>query len=147
MIIGNGHDHTVDWWTLGILMYELLVGLTPFFNKNQHKMQHLIQECPVVFPDSRFGFEVSPLAQDCIKRLLEKDKTKRLGAKGDVTEILEHPFFKSIDIEKLLKKEINPPYKPAITNDLKFFDSTLTGMSNIQESVIDKKRKHLVDKN
>ena len=42
MIIGNGHDHTVDWWTLGILLYELLVGITPFFHRNNHRMQYLI---------------------------------------------------------------------------------------------------------
>lgn len=71
----------------------------------------MIQECPVTFPDSaKFGIEVSPVAQDIIKRLLEKDKTKRLGAVGDMTEILEHPFFASLNIEKLLKKELVPPY-------------------------------------
>lgn len=81
MIIGNGHDHTVDWWTLGILLFELLVGITPFFHRNNHRMQYLIQECPVTFPDKqRLGFEVSPVAKDLIKRLLEKDKKKRLGA-------------------------------------------------------------------
>lgn len=42
MIIGNGHDHTVDWWTLGVLLYELLVGITPFFHRNNHRMQYLI---------------------------------------------------------------------------------------------------------
>jgi serine/threonine protein kinase len=42
MIIGNGHDHTVDWWTLGILLFELLVGITPFFHRNNHRMQYLI---------------------------------------------------------------------------------------------------------
>ena len=52
MIIGSGHDHTVDWWTVGILLYELIVGITPFFHRNQHRMQYLIQECPVTFPDS-----------------------------------------------------------------------------------------------
>jgi serine/threonine protein kinase len=100
MIIGNGHDHTVDWWTVGVLLYELIVGITPFFHRNQHRMQYLIKDCPVTFPDSqKFGMEVSPLARDLIKRLLEKDKTKRLGATGDMTEILEHPFFNGLNLE------------------------------------------------
>ena len=48
----------------------------------------------MTFPDkARLGFEVSPIAKDLIKKLLEKDKTKRLGAKDDVVEILQHPFF------------------------------------------------------
>lgn len=148
MIIGNGHDHTVDWWTVGILLYELLVGITPFFHRNQHRMQYLIQESPVAFPDSsKFGIEVSPVARDCIKQLLEKDKTKRLGAAGDMTEILQHPFFADLNIEKLMKKELVPPYKPVINDDLKFFDSSLTGMKNIQESVIDKKRQNFILQN
>lgn len=90
---------------------------------------------------------MSPVAQDVIKKLLEKDKKKRLGAVGDMTEILQHPFFASLNIEKLLKKELVPPYKPVINDDLKFFDSNLTGMKNIQESVIDKSRQKFILQN
>lgn len=147
MIIGNGHDHTVDWWTLGVLLFELLVGITPFFHRNNHRMQYLIQECPVTFPDkSKLGFEVSPVAKDLIKRLLEKDKTKRLGAVNDVQDILSHPFFDGLDMEKLVRKEIDPPYKPVISDDLRFFDKNLTSMSGdtIAESMIDKSRQKLI---
>jgi serum/glucocorticoid-regulated kinase 2 len=148
MIIGSGHDHTVDWWTVGILLYELLVGITPFFHRNQHRMHYLIQECPVTFPDSnKFGIEISSNAKDLIKKLLEKDKKKRLGAENGMAEILEHPFFAGLSIEKLMKKELVPPYKPVISDDLKFFDSALTGMTNIQESVIDKKRQNFIKQN
>jgi serum/glucocorticoid-regulated kinase 2 len=60
VIIGNGHDHTVDWWTLGILLFELIIGITPFFHRNPQRMEKLIKECPVAFPDKvRMGFEVS----------------------------------------------------------------------------------------
>ena len=148
MIIGTGHDHTVDWWTLGILLFELLVGITPFFHRNNHRMQYLITECPVTFPDkARLGFEVSPVARDLIKSLLEKDKTKRLGAQEDVAEVLRHPFFNGLDIEKLLRKEIVPPYKPVINDDLKFFDQKLTNLDDIGESVIDKSRQKLIKDN
>jgi hypothetical protein len=82
-----------------------------------------------------------------INLLLEKDKTKRLGAKFDVDEILAHPFFKSLDIEKLLAKELIPPYKPEIKDDLKFFDTKLTSQMNIQESFISKDRQNLIMKN
>lgn len=148
MIVGTGHDHTVDWWTMGVLLYELLVGITPFFHRNNHRMQYLIQECPVAFPDkTRLGFDVSPVAKDLIKRLLDKDKTKRLGAKDDVTEVLAHPFFSGLDIDKLLRKELVPPYKPEIGDDLKFFDKKLLDLENIGESVIDKKRVKLIQDN
>ena len=76
-----------------------------------------------------------------------KDKTKRLGAKYDVDEILAHPFFKSLDIEKLLAKQLIPPYKPEIKDDLKFFDTKLTSQMDIQESVISKDRQKLIMKN
>jgi hypothetical protein len=78
---------------------------------------------------------------------LVKDKTKRLGAKYDVDEILAHPFFKSLDIEKLLAKQLIPPYKPEIKDDLKFFDTKLTSQMDIQESVISKDRQKLIMKN
>ena len=63
-----------------------------------------------------------------INKLLCKDKTKRLGGNGDVEEILSHPFFADLDIKKLLKKEIPPPYKPEISDDLKFFNKNLTSL-------------------
>jgi hypothetical protein len=55
---------------------------------------------------------------DVIQKLLCKDKTKRLGANGDIDEILAHPFFADIDIAKLLRKEIESPYRPEISDDL-----------------------------
>ena len=99
----------------------------------------------MTFPDkSRLGFELSPVAKDLIKRLLDKDKKKRLGANGDIDEILSHPFFAGLDIPSLLRKEIVPTYKPIVGDDLKFFDRNLTSMDNIQESMIDKSRIKLI---
>ena len=60
MINGKGHDYTLDWWTLGVTMYEMLVGLTPFYNKNKQTMYELIQFSPVEFPTfDVHGFELS----------------------------------------------------------------------------------------
>jgi serum/glucocorticoid-regulated kinase 2 len=125
MLIGNGHDYTVDWWALGILLYEMLVGIPPFFHKNKHRMYFLIKESPVNFPDPvRHGIEVSGDAKDLIKKLLDKNKKKRLGCNGDVSEILAHPFFADLDLEKLLRKEVEPPYVPKIdkTSSAVFID-------------------------
>ena len=111
MIIGSGHDHTVDWWALGILLYEILVGVPPFFHRNKHRMYFLIKESQVNFPDPvKHGIEVSPQAKDLIKKLLGKNRKKRLGQTRDLAEILEHPFFKGLDMDALLKKKLQPPY-------------------------------------
>lgn len=83
MLIGNGHDYTVDWWALGVLIYEMIVGIPPFFHRNKHRMYFLIKESDVNFPDPvRHKISVSLEAQDLILRLLDKDKKTRLGANG-----------------------------------------------------------------
>ena len=94
MLENTGHDHTVDWWTLGILLYEMLVGIPPFFHKNKHRMYFLIKEAKVTYPIyEKHNIYVSEVAQDLINKLLEKNRKKRIGAEGGVKEILEHPFF------------------------------------------------------
>lgn len=112
MLIGNGHDYTVDWWALGILIYEMIVGIPPFFHRNKHRMYFLIRESPVNFPDpQRHKITVSADAQDLIVKLLDKNRKTRLGANG-IDEILEHPWFSDIDKDRLLAKELDPPYVP-----------------------------------
>ena len=70
IIIGSGHDFTVDWWALGVLIYEMIVGITPFYNPNHHQMYHLIQNAPIRWPQKdRHGIEVSPEARDLITKV------------------------------------------------------------------------------
>jgi len=99
MIDGTGHNHAIDWWALGILVYEMLVGIPPFFHKNRDHMFKFIKEASIKYPDPvKHGISVSPLAQDLINKLLVKDMKKRLGTKNDVDEVLAHGFFKDIDL-------------------------------------------------
>jgi len=148
MLIGSGHDHTVDWWALGILLYEMMVGIPPFFHKNKHRMYFLIKESPVNFPDPvKHGIEMSNNAKDLIKKLLEKSRKKRLGSTGDLAEILGHPFFNGIDLEAIVSKKLDPPYKPEIGDDLKYFDQKLTDRDDFAESVVDEKYLKLIKKN
>ena len=110
MLKSEGHDITVDWWTLGILLYEMLVGIPPFFHKNKHRMYYLIQEANVTFPvPEKHNIEVLPEAQDLINKLLTKNRTKRIGAGPEgIKEILAHPFFAELDIDALMKKQLTP---------------------------------------
>lgn len=53
MLIGNGHDYTLDWWAFGILLYELVVGIPPFYSKNKNLMYRFIREMDVQWPDPK----------------------------------------------------------------------------------------------
>lgn len=113
MISQTGHDKAVDWWAVGVLMYEMLIGVTPFFNKNKNMLMQKIQKQKVVFPDrKKYKIDFSDEMMDLIVRLLDKDKNTRMGSKDDFFEILSHPVFKGIDIQKLESKSIEPPFKP-----------------------------------
>ena len=130
MIIGTGHDHTLDWWALGVLIYEMLVGIPPFYNANKHKMYYLIEKGDIRWPEkARHGVEVCPEARDLITKLLHKDKKKRLGCSNDVDEILKHPWFADLDLKALKDKKIEASFKPAVDSsaDTQNFDDQFTG--------------------
>ena len=132
MVNSTGHNYGIDWWALGILIYEMIVGIPPFYHKNRDHMFYLIKEASIKYPDpKRHGISVSKTAQDLINQLLEKSLDKRLGAQSDVTEILDHPWFEGMDKEKILTKELDPPFKPNIEDgkyDVSNFDSSVTSM-------------------
>jgi serum/glucocorticoid-regulated kinase 2 len=70
MISGSGHDHTLDWWALGILIYEMIIGIPPFYNQNKHQMYNLIQNAPIRWPQlDKHGIEVSSDARDLISKV------------------------------------------------------------------------------
>ena len=110
IVMNLGHGKAVDWWALGILLYELTVGIPPFYSQNVNEMYRKIQEAPLLFPPN-----LSNACKDLITKLLERDPKKRMGSKDDdFKEIQKHAFFKSIDWQKLYNKEIEAPYKPSV---------------------------------
>lgn len=126
MVAETGHDFSVDWWALGVLLYEMLIGVTPFFNKNPQMLKSKIKNAKVIFPDRvQYRIDYSDDLVDLIKKLLEKDRTQRLGSKGGEKEVLAHPWFKDIDRAKLEKYLVVPPFKPVHEegNLTQFFNS------------------------
>jgi len=125
IITGEGHGREADWWSLGILAYETLFGIPPFYSENQMLMYDLIRECNLRFADSP---TVSAEAKDFIKKMLVKDPKKRLGHATDFEEIKNHPWFADLNWEKLAKKEIDTPFKPQVSGDkwLQNFDEEFT---------------------
>jgi len=123
IVIGSGHGMPVDWWSLGILLYELTVGIPPFYSQNVHEMYNKIQHGMLRFPPF-----LTDNCKSLIIALLNRDPTKRLGTKGDFEEIKSHPFFKDVDWEKLMRKEIPSGYVPKVKGkaDTTNFDDTFT---------------------
>lgn len=114
VLIGEGYTKSVDWWTMGTLLYEMLVGLPPFYSENQNDMYRKIVNEKLRFPDlQQDGIALSREARDLITLLLDRDPVKRFGANG-AGEIRKHPFFKSIDWERLARKQIAPPFRPTV---------------------------------
>ncbi len=124
MVNRSGHDKNVDWWALGVLIYEMLIGVTPFYNRNRNMLLMKIKNGKVIFPDrTKYRIDYSDEIVDLINKLLHKDKADRLGVKGDSEEILKHPFFADLDVKALENKTIPPPFKPEVAeNSYEFFN-------------------------
>ena len=105
MLKKQGHGKAVDWYLLGVLFYEMLVGITPYFTTRKEDIFHNIEYGELKVPNF-----VSKEAEELLKRLLERNPNKRLGGGGrDAAEIKEHPYFKDVDWKKVYEKKIKPP--------------------------------------
>ncbi|CAA6670213.1 unnamed protein product [Spirodela intermedia] len=94
IITGAGHSSAIDWWSLGILLYEMLYGRTPFRGKNRQKTFANILHKDLTFPSS---IPVSLAARQLINGLLQRDPAVRLGSNTGANEIRQHPFFREIN--------------------------------------------------
>ncbi|OHS95828.1 AGC family protein kinase [Tritrichomonas foetus] len=103
MVVHRPYTEAIDWWSLGILTYELLFGVTPFYNSNRPKLYANIVHSNPTFPPG-----ADPTAVEFIKFVLNKDPKKRPG----FHEIRRSDFMKDIDFEKVLKKEVQPIFVP-----------------------------------
>jgi len=123
IVTGAGHDKAVDWWSLGILLYELTVGIPPFYSQNVNEMYNKIQHGVLRFPPF-----LSEGCKSLIVALLNRDPTKRLGTGKDIDDVKAHVFFKDTSWEKMMKKEIEVAYKPKVkaADDTSNFDETFT---------------------
>ena len=105
MLKKKGHGKAVDWYLLGVLFYEMLIGITPYFTGRKEDIFHNIEYGELKIPNF-----VSPEAAEILRRLLERDPSKRLGGSiKDAQEIKEHPYFKDVDWDKVYNKQIKPP--------------------------------------
>ncbi|KAJ3363438.1 hypothetical protein GGF32_004138 [Allomyces javanicus] len=110
IIEGAGHTAAVDWWTVGVLAYELLYGRTPFKGKNRNATFTNILQQEVEFPITATTPPVSNAAKGLMRRLLAKNETKRLGFRHGAMEIKSHAWFKPIAWPLL--RNMTPPLVP-----------------------------------
>lgn len=121
IVLSKGYGAPVDWYALGILIYEMLTGTPPFYSENQMKLYENIVHSPLSFPP-----DFDPIAKDLIMSLLDKNPTFRLGSSPvGVHDIMRHSWFRDVPWETLLAKKIRPPFLPQIKHagDTSNFDT------------------------
>uniref|UniRef100_A0A674JIU2 Ribosomal protein S6 kinase n=1 Tax=Terrapene triunguis TaxID=2587831 RepID=A0A674JIU2_9SAUR len=120
----RGHTQSADWWSFGVLMFEMLTGTLPFQGKDRKETMTMILKAKLGMPQF-----LSPEAQSLLRMLFKRNPANRLGAGPDgVEEIKRHFFFSTIDWNKLYRREIHPPFKPATgrPEDTFYFDPEFT---------------------
>ncbi|KAI9228890.1 MAG: kinase-like domain-containing protein [Piptocephalis tieghemiana] len=109
IIQSRGHGKAVDWWALGILIFEMLAGYPPFFDDYPIGIYEKILAGRIVFPPH---FDLA--AKDLVKRLLTADRTQRLGnLAGGAKDIRCHRWFREVNWAGLLTRQVRPPIQPA----------------------------------
>ncbi|XP_054751174.1 protein kinase C delta type-like isoform X1 [Lytechinus pictus] len=106
---GQKYAASVDWWSFGVLLYEMLIGQSPFHGEDEDQLF----DC-ILHDSPHYPRWLSKDAHSCLVQLLERNPEIRLGVKSNVRG---HPFFKSIDFDRLERREIPPPFKPKIKSD------------------------------
>jgi len=120
IIQSKGHNKAVDWWALGILIYEMLAGYPPFLDENAFGIYEKILGGKIDYPR-----HIDPVAKDLIKKLLVQDRTRRLGnLKNGTDDIKRHRWFKGVDWEEVYYRNLKPPIVPKVgfEGDTRNFD-------------------------
>lgn len=106
----QGHGKPVDWWTLGILIYEMIAGIDPFADDDPLVIYQNILKGKLHFPK-----DFDSDAKSLVKHLLVNDLSKRYGnLKNGVSDIKNHRYLNSISFDSLLNKKLSPPYRPTV---------------------------------
>lgn len=124
VIIGRRHSYAADWWSYGLVLFEMLCGYHPFYCENQDELFERILNLKIELPDF-VGEEMA----DFLARLLIRNPAQRLGS-GPLgnKEIQNHGFLSHIDFGLLFRKALKPPFAPHLSSDLdtRFFDDEFT---------------------
>ena len=110
IILNKGHGKPVDWWTMGVLLYEMVVGIDPFNDEDPMMTYQKIIKGKIFYPNN-----MDKDAKSLIKHLLTSDTTKRFGClKNGVKDIVNHRFFNDFDWRAFIFLKMEPPYIPNV---------------------------------
>ena len=123
VLLGTGHGFPVDWWSFGTLLYEMLVGVPPFYSRNLHAMYRAILHGELRVP--KF---VGSAARSLLEGLLQREVPRRLGTKGDAARVRRHRFFRGHDFGRVLARGYTPAFRPPLRDaaDISNFDTQFT---------------------
>lgn len=124
----HGYTKMVDFWSLGVLVFEMCCGWSPFYAEDTQQMYKNIAFGKVRFPRDALSTE----GRNFVKGLLNRNPKHRLGATRDAEELKAHPFFADVDWDALSKKNVVPPFKPKLKSELDVsnFDPEFTNALN-----------------
>ena len=131
IIQNNGHDKNVDWWALGILIFEFLAGYPPFYDENPWEIYKKIIEGYFEFPSN-----IESKAKDLIKNLLKVDPSKRLGSGSTgAADVKKHKWFRGVDWDLVQNREIPPPWIPSMSgeDDTQYYDEYPDSTDPVEE--------------
>lgn len=110
VVASKPYNKSVDWWSLGVLIFEMLTGYTPFYSQTHMKTYEKILRCEVQYPSY-----LSATVVNLLQSLITKNLSQRLGnLSGGAADIKAHPWFAEVVWEKLLTRSIETPYEPPI---------------------------------
>ncbi|CAD8124688.1 unnamed protein product [Paramecium sonneborni] len=135
MLLNVGHNLQVDHYCLGALLYELVIGIPPYYSKNTEEIYQSILTEELTFPNQ---FNLTDQIKDLLKGLLCKRPQSRLGSQNGLQELMLHPWFKDFNWILILNKKIQPPFQP---NQLQFhYDSNelLKGELETRDKILGK---------
>ncbi|VDN84954.1 unnamed protein product [Brugia pahangi] len=121
VILRQGYGKPVDWWALGVILYEFLIGIVPFMaDTPEHLFAKIVNE-EAEFPEEEEALPIE--AESLIKRLLEKDPVERLGSAGGAQQLMNDPFFAGLNFKSLLRQKAEFVPQLEGEEDTSYFDA------------------------